>query len=279
MRLRRDSSATNSRRLTGRWHPWPNIIDRVVDEHDVVPRLVFVHGAGLSSAMWAPQVARFAGALQVTTVDLPGHGSRADERFSLDGARQIVADELIRDTHRPVVLIGLSLGGYVAMAVAGRYPQLTAGLVLSGCSIDYSQGRYRLLTRVTRLAVALWPKPALNALQTRALRRTYPAYAQTIIDGGLSWAGLRDSVAPLAGTDWRSVMDTYPHPVLVVTGENDRRNCAQQDDQVRRLRNGRARVMAGAGHLCNLDQPAQFSQLVYSFAQQLANDPYRFSAG
>jgi pimeloyl-ACP methyl ester carboxylesterase len=220
--------------------------------------LVFLHGAGGSRTMWAPQLTAFPDAV---AIDLPGHGARVGERFSFDRAVEVVHEELAG--RAPAVLVGLSLGGYVAMAYAARHPDRTAGLVLSGSAIDYR--RHRILVRVNRIALAVWPERWLVALQTRALRRAYPDHADAIVAGGVSFGGMRDAFALLARTDWRAPLSGYPHPVLVLTGEHDRRNLAAQGDQVAAIPDASATVLGGAGHACNLDRPEEFTAAVRDF--------------
>ena len=83
------------------------------------PHLVLVHGSRLASSQWLPQVPLLEGRATLSLVDLPGHGSRDGEHFTL--ARCVtVLDEAVDEAPpgAPVVLVGHSLGGYVAMAYA-----------------------------------------------------------------------------------------------------------------------------------------------------------------
>ena len=96
------------------------------------PALVFIHGVRSSSALWDAQLraARAAG-YEAVAVDLPGHGERRDERFTLDTAFSVIDDAIasIGDGTSPVVLVGLSLGGYVTLEYAARQPERLAGVI------------------------------------------------------------------------------------------------------------------------------------------------------
>ena len=84
--------------------------------------LVFVHGAGANRKMWIPAIDRLCGSYRVIAHDLPGHGALRRESFRFDAAVR-VTEAVIEDyTGGPVVLVGLSLGGYVAMA--SRHPRI-----------------------------------------------------------------------------------------------------------------------------------------------------------
>lgn len=77
--------------------------------------VVFVHGAGVFRRMRLPQLEALAGAYRVVALDLPGHGAAADDRFRFDAALDRL-DRLVTGADGPVVLVGRSLGGYLAPA-------------------------------------------------------------------------------------------------------------------------------------------------------------------
>jgi len=100
------------------------------------PVLVLLHGATGNGRMWAP-VRRIleARGYRVLTPDLPGHGSRRAEQFSLQAAVQAVVEAVASVEPAPVVVAGDSLGGYVTMASAGSLPPAQLrGLMPSGCT-------------------------------------------------------------------------------------------------------------------------------------------------
>lgn len=100
-------------------------------------QVVCVHGIRTSSTMWRAQVEH----LQergnpVTAVDLPGHGTRRGEPFTLEEASATI-DRAVRDAaeHGPVVLVGHSMGGLLSIDYVGREdPPPVAALVAASCT-------------------------------------------------------------------------------------------------------------------------------------------------
>ena len=88
---------------------------------------IFLHGWGLSGAIWAETRQ----ALPGLAPDLPGYGDRP---MRAPYTAETLADALAEDIEQPVNLVGWSLGGMVALALAARHPDRVAGLVLVGSS-------------------------------------------------------------------------------------------------------------------------------------------------
>jgi len=97
------------------------------------PALIFLHGVGSSSSTWSEVMASLEDRFLVAAFDLLGHGSSPTpedpELFSRDAALGDV-DDLISEVERPVVLIGHSLGGYLALAHAATRMGVVAGLIV-----------------------------------------------------------------------------------------------------------------------------------------------------
>ena len=116
-------------------------------------QVVFVHGIRTSATMWRAQVEHLESlGVPCVAVDLPGHGSRMAETFTLDGAFETI-DAAVRDaaTRGPVVLVAHSMGGLVAIEYVGaEQPPPVAAFIAAGCtSIPRGAGLaiYRALAR------------------------------------------------------------------------------------------------------------------------------------
>ena len=115
-------------------------------------RLVMVHGSQLSGAQWWRYAALLGPDVDLVVPDLPAHGTRRGEEFTWERALAVI-DEAVEggDPEVPVVLVGHSLGGYLAMAWAAGRPTRLAGLGLLGASaVPAGPGAalYRLIARV-----------------------------------------------------------------------------------------------------------------------------------
>ncbi|MFS0867549.1 alpha/beta fold hydrolase [Microbacterium sp. 179-B 1A2 NHS] len=117
------------------------------------PQVVFAHGIRTSATMWRAQIEHLdALGIDSTAVDLPGHGRRMDETFTLEGAFETI-DRAVTDaaTRGPVLLVAHSMGGLVSIEYVGREtkPPVDA-FIAAGCtSIPRGVGLrlYRALSR------------------------------------------------------------------------------------------------------------------------------------
>ncbi|WP_049921754.1 alpha/beta fold hydrolase [Halopiger djelfimassiliensis] len=236
--------------------------------------IVFVHGAVMTRQMWLPQRRDLAGEFRVVAPDLPGHGTRAHERFQLEPAVAQLREVIRNDTDGTAILVGLSLGGYVATEYAHRHPSDVDGLVLSGSSANPVRG-LELLTRATGGLARLVTKPDLGKrgvewVATRWVRnRDLPSDIETaIIEAGFYPKPFGEAGPDIAGRDFRTALSTYPGPTLVLNGENDTIMRRGEQAHAAAAQNGRVEVLADVGHICNLHRPAAYTSHVRRFARR-----------
>ena len=237
------------------------------------PSIVFVHSTRLTGAMWAAQQAELSGEFRTIAIDLPAHGARAGEPFTLDGAADVLA-AAIRDhaTGGRAVVVGLSLGGYVAMALAAREPALVRGLVLSGATAEPVGARSLAFLAFAGVLDRVAAK-RLDRINAWFFRTRYPpALAEPIIAGGFWSKGGAQAVRAIAGERFLPRLAAYPGATLILNGELDvifrlaAPTFAAAAVDARRVR------LAGATHLANLDRPLAFSEAVRRFARSLPAD-------
>ena len=233
------------------------------------PPIVFIHGTRLTGAMWTPQLAALAGAFRTIAVDLPAHGTRASEPFTLDAAVETLAATIRDEAGGRAVVVGLSLGGYVGMALAARDPGLVRGLVLSGATAEPTGLRMVPFLALARV-MAKVDTARLDRVNAWFFRRRFPpAIAEPIVAGGFWSRGGAEALRAVAGERFAPRLAAYPGPSLILNGEFDlpfrlfAPSFAAAAHDARRVR------LAGATHLANLDRPAAFTEAVRRFAESL----------
>ncbi|PSK98941.1 pimeloyl-ACP methyl ester carboxylesterase [Murinocardiopsis flavida] len=230
--------------------------------------IVLVHGLRISGSMWRSQVEVLrAQGRQVRAPDLPGHGARRGEAFTLGGAVEAVRDAVDEVGGRALV-VGLSLGGFVSIAAAAAYPGRVAGLVATGCSAK----PVNALAHMYRIPAALLgrlPDKGL-AVNERLHRLRLPAEAaEAVLDGGLAMEAAREVIEEIVAMDALALLASYPHSVWLINGARDHFRIHEKlylDACV----DGRLLVVPRAGHMVSLDQPEAFTTLVADAADLVA---------
>jgi pimeloyl-ACP methyl ester carboxylesterase len=220
------------------------------------PPLVLIHGAGGNHLHWPPRIRRLQG-WTVYALDLPGHGgSRGPGQSTIIGYRQAVeawADALGLP---PVVPVGHSMGGAIAISLALDAPARVAGLVLVGTGARLRVHPMLLeatrpggaaadvLTGLMSTWYAAGASPRIRDLTARTLASVEPA----VLHG--------DFVA-CDSFDVMSRLDAIDRPALVVVGEDDQMTPVKYGRYLAdRLARAQLEIVPGAGHMVMLEQPA-----------------------
>jgi len=235
---------------------------------DPRPTIVFLHGTRLTGASWAAQAEDLADEFHVLTPDLPGHGSAADAPFTIDVAAARVADLIATQAHDGrAVVVGLSLGGYVAMAVAAGWPDRVRGLAISGATAEPAGPRaffYRALATAYRAT----PTRLEEALNTRYYTWRYPVrITAPILADGYWFGGGAGALRSLVGERFKPRLAAYPGPSLLINGEYDVFFRSTERSFANVAANPRRVVIRGARHMTNLDRPEAFTRAVRQFAR------------
>jgi pimeloyl-ACP methyl ester carboxylesterase len=242
--------------------------------------VVLLHAFPLDSRMWLPQVEALGG-YQALVPDLRGFGAAramAGERSPVD----LMADDVARllDDRRldRVVLCGLSMGGYVALAFARRHRGRLGGLVLldtrHGADSEAARDeRLAMADRVEAEGVGFLPEVMLPRLLGETSRRERPEVVrlvtETILDQdpqGIAaaqrgMAARPDSTASLAAIDV---------PTLVIVGAEDQLSGPAEARAIAAaVRDARLVQVPAAGHLVNLEQPDPVNEALLDFLAPL----------
>ncbi len=240
------------------------------DEGKGLP-VVFVHGFPLQRGAWQKQIAALRSSYRVIAPDLRGLGE------SDSGSGPATMAQFAEDIHgllqqisrEPVVLIGHSMGGYVALAFARQFPKMLRGLALVATKAgndtpEGAAGRRatadKVKTEGSKVVVdAMTPKmlatsnaDARLVEQVRALMA--PSKPQGVIAALLGMAERPDSTAMLAGITC---------PTLVITGADDTViPPAESEKLAKAIPGAQLAVIPQAGHLVAYEKPDEFNRIV-----------------
>lgn len=235
--------------------------------------LLFVHGFPLSGELWSGVAEAVGDGYRTIVPDLRGHGrSEASEsasmaRYALDLVEVLEA----AGEKGPVVVVGLSMGGYVAMELLRRAPERVRALVLvdtraQGDTAEAARGRQETAERVLREGSEVAGDPMVEKLfapgAPAPLRDRWRAIMAATPPAGVAAALRAMAVRP----DSFGTLASAGRPVLVVVGEHD---AITPPDDARRMAEAtpgaRLAVVAGAGHMTPVEQPERFVALLREF--------------
>ena len=238
---------------------------------------LFLHGIGGGRSNWTEQLRAVGSTMRAAALDLRGYGD------STLGPRQSTVDDYCDDIlrvaeklgARRLVLVGLSYGSWIATSFAMRHPDMLDALVLSGGCTGMSEAGPE-----EREAFRLSREVPMNAGQTPS--DFAPAVVKVLASPGASEAArqrLYDSMAAIPTATYRDALLCFTNPlerfdfsrltmpVLMMTGEHDRlappaeiRSVAGRIWDAAPRPDVRFEVIAGAGHVCNVEAPEAYAR-------------------
>lgn len=230
--------------------------------------VVLVHGLRTSATMWRRQAELLsARGYEVTAVDLPGHGSRMHERFTLDGAVATIDDAVARATH-PVFLCGFSLGGYLSihyLGAAHAFGAAQRGQVVGLLAASCGTRPYRVVLDAWRAAARVihaFPDRGrgLNDWAVRLAVRD-PQLADDVTRGGVALEVMDDALRELRGLNPVRSLGRIAQPIWLVNGTLDHFRLEERR-YAAAAPNARLVRVRGATHLVSLTRPDEFERVL-----------------
>jgi pimeloyl-ACP methyl ester carboxylesterase len=246
--------------------------------------LVLLHGITGHARTWDRLAADLTHRYRVLALDQRGHGD-SDAAPDADYRVAPMADDLAAFVDKlglgTFTLLGLSMGGRVAIAYAGEHPHRVARLVIVDIGPDiHPAGLERIRAMMSGAPERIESEEQAVAFARRAnplydeaeLRHRAAHGLKRLADGTLTWKydrALRDMMRQGGRRDTIDLWEPLGRitgPTLIVRGaESDILSSGIAEKMLEGLPDGRLVEVAGAGHTVPGDQPAEFARVVRSF--------------
>ena len=246
------------------------------EEQGTGPAIVLLHGFPLDNRVWESQRRALSDRWRVITPDLRGFGgSRSEHAFTMESLADDVHALLVELQALPCVLGGLSMGGYVALAYAKKYPTDLLGLMLidtraEGDTPEGRQAREKMIQLARdsgsrAVADQMMPKMLATGASsdvTQNLRQIMEACPSTTIQHAL--AAMRDRSDQIAN------LASIALPTLIIVGDQDAITPPAMAQAMHRgIPRSTLAVMPGAGHMAVMEKPDAVNDELRRFLSSL----------
>jgi pimeloyl-ACP methyl ester carboxylesterase len=254
--------------------------------------IVLLHGVGANRTIWRHVTPMLASRRTVVAPDIPGFGESppAGDGFGLEETADALAGELERLVGAPFDLVGNSLGGAVALALAGRRPELVRRLVLS------APAGLSPAPAVLAAALGAVSGPAITAralvsgplARSAAARRLLlfgaiaspqhlaPEEARALLQASRGSARIGAGLAAVVRADLRPVLTGLRLPPGFIWGERDRVVPISTLQAIRELRpDAVTETLPGVAHVPQIEAPAEFVSALRRVLERLPADRAR----
>jgi pimeloyl-ACP methyl ester carboxylesterase len=244
------------------------------------PALVLLHGFLCDSRCWARQLAELSDRFDVIAWDAPGAGSSSDppDPFTLADWSRCLATFLDALGIARAYIVGLSWGGVLAQEFYRLFPARVSGLILAGTYAGW-KGSFPAPIVEARLSrcygdsslpvevfVPRWVPDMFTDAVPRGVRDE-----MSVVFADFHPHGFRLMARSLAETDTTDLLPRIAARTMLLWGDDDRRSPMSVAEQLRSaIPSAELHVIAHAGHVCNMEQPAAFNAAVRRFCLEVA---------
>jgi len=248
--------------------------------------VVFIHGAGGSSSIWFRQIKAYSEEFNVLLVDLRGHGKSKDmstlkkyykEQYSFRTVSKDVLEALEKNRISEAHFVGVSLGTIIIRTIAEMNPNIVLSAVMCG-AITRMNIRSRILVFLghtfKKVVPFIWLyklfawiiMPKKNHEESRTL---FVGEAKNLARKEfLKWFKLTYDINPLLKYFKEKEMVA---PTLYIMGEEDHMFLPPVKTMIQDFNHSYLDVVAGSGHVVNVDKPDEFNEISLRFLMNQKN--------
>ncbi len=192
--------------------------------------VILIHGFGEDGDIWNKQVGFLKGQFQLIIPDLPGSGhSELIKDMSIEGMAEIIKVILTEEKIEQCTLIGHSMGGYITLAIAEKYPELLSsfGLVHSSAFADSEEkksARLKSIEFINKNGAYDFLRTAIPGLFGKHWSAAHQLEIERLAEKGKNFskeALVQYYQAMIGRPDRTHILKTFPRPILFIIGQHD----------------------------------------------------------
>ena len=239
--------------------------------------VVLIHGFGEDHSIWHNQIKN---QYQLIIPDLPGSGaSELYNNISIEGMADIIKTIVVESIQSPgekIVLVGHSMGGYIALAYAEKYPEDLAGLGLFH-STSYADSKEKIINRkkgiefIETHGAFAFLKTTLPNLFSAITKEQQPELVESLIEKSSHFSAsalVTYYEAMIDRPDRRDILKQSKIPVMLIMSENDQAiPIADSLEQSSLPEKSYITILKNSGHMGMVEEPMESNQAISRFLE------------
>ncbi|MGM9950530.1 MAG: alpha/beta fold hydrolase [Lysinibacillus sp.] len=221
--------------------------------------VIFLHGGGLDHTQWKEVMQHLSKDFHCVAVDLPMHGRSVHITLSMTAVMEEM--EVLLKSYKKVHLVGLSLGGVIALTVLNRFPEYIQSVIVSGTVFSFPAKSAELINTYAAPIYGLLKSEWIASLLMKT--SNIPSRFKEDINQAVKSTSVEQARAMYLLLAEGEAPDASPCPLLIVVGEKENRAVKRsQSSMLTSIKNSAAAIVPGVGHAWSYENPLLFAEMV-----------------
>jgi 3-oxoadipate enol-lactonase len=236
------------------------------------PAVLLIHAFPLHKAMWAAQIHALSSRFRVLAPDVRGFGeSMPPSPWTMEELADDLNEFLDKVNVKDGSVVGVSMGGYIALALWRKYPERVRQLVVSNGRIRADNdtekaSRNDMIAAIQQSGTSILPDRMLPRLLQPNPAPDVVRDVRQMIEQTDASAAAYAVMAMRDRMDFASMLHRINRPTMILTGENDVITPANDSRAAAdAIMGARFVIIPNSGHLSNLENPEAYNAALLSF--------------